>query len=202
MYTNRTGANNGMTSVCDRIIVRKWVAILTLLVTIIIGLVLAYLVYHYIHRLIIRRATAIVRNDAQQVTDQAMKNVLKQLVAEHKLASDQQTFIKSETVADVWGRGVMAFEYELPVSELTATQLPNLRRPVNNALGEYALANHIKRIKTDQPTFVVTDLWLFEQRLHIDIAYLVNEATIEYVQDLRKLNASQAESLQNTNRAE
>ncbi|HAT54938.1 MAG TPA: hypothetical protein DCW31_06840 [Lactobacillus sp.] len=162
-----------------------------LAVFIIIGIVLAYLVYHYIHRLIVRRATSIVRNDAQATTVDAMSSALKQLATEQTLDENQNHFTSVETVADVWGRGVMAFEFTTDAGSLTAAQLPTLRRPLNNALGEYALEHHVKRLSTSHPTFVVTDLWLFEKQLHIDVAYLMNESTIEYVQDLKRLNASE-----------
>ncbi|MYV04872.1 hypothetical protein [Furfurilactobacillus milii] len=158
---------------------------------IIIGIILAYLIYHYIHRLIIRRATSIVRNDAQATTESAMTSALNQFADEHTLSQNQNHFTASDTVADVWGRGVMAFEFSITVDNLQADQLPTLRRPLNNALGEYAVKNHVKRLSTSHPTFVVTDLWLFEGQLHIDVAYLMNESTIEYVQDLKRLNPSE-----------
>lgn len=36
--------------------------------------------------------------------------------------------------------------------------------------------------------FIITDWWKYEGILHIDIAYLINEATVEYIKDLEKLN--------------
>ena len=40
------------------------------------------------------------------------------------------------------------------------------------------------------PALRVTDAWLRSGQLHLDIAYLMNEATLEYLEDLRRLNSS------------
>ena len=37
------------------------------------------------------------------------------------------------------------------------------------------------------PIFVVSDIWLQEDILHIDISHLVNQATVSYLKDMRTL---------------
>lgn len=162
-------------------------------ITIVIGVALALVIYRVVQRMIVRHASTIVTSDAQSTTADAMAAALTQLVAEQTLVGEQDNYQDVQTVADVWGRGVMAFEFTIASGALTADQLPMLRRPLNNALGEYAVANHVKRVSTAHPTFIVTDLWLFEGNVHIDVAYLMNESTVEYIQDLKKLSASEKE---------
>ncbi|GKT02881.1 hypothetical protein [Furfurilactobacillus entadae] len=164
---------------------------MTLTITIIVGVGVAYLVYHYIHQLIVRRATTIVRDDAQATTEAAVSQALQQLAREATLSEGQDHYTVAQTVADVWGRGVMAFEFTIVGDGLTPAQLPMLRRQLNNALGEYAGKHEVARYSADSPTFVVTDLWLFEDQWHVDVAYLMNEATVEYIRDLKRLNASE-----------
>ncbi|MCF0119127.1 MAG: hypothetical protein HUJ64_05160, partial [Limosilactobacillus mucosae] len=61
-------------------------------------------------------------------------------------------------------------------------------KDVEMALNAYAKEKHLDHLPTAAKTFVVTDWWTYEQMLHIDVAYIYNEATREYVMDLRKLN--------------
>ncbi|GEK28451.1 hypothetical protein, partial [Furfurilactobacillus siliginis] len=162
-------------------------------ITIVIGIALALIIYRVVQRMIVRHASTIVTSDAQSTTAEAMTAALEQMVTEHTLVDAQRHYSDVQTVADVWGRGVMAFEFTIASGMLAADELPTLRRPLNNALGEYAGAHHVKRISTAHPTFIVTDLWLFEGNIHIDVAYLMNESTVEYIQDLKKLSASEKE---------
>ena len=73
-----------------------WICLIA--VIIVIGLYVA------IHRVLINRATIMLRNCAQEVTDQAVNSSLKQLL-------DWDRTLTSQLVADVWGKGVLAFEY-------------------------------------------------------------------------------------------
>lgn len=43
-------------------------------------------------------------------------------------------------------------------------------------------------MQSSSRAFIVTDTWLFEGKLHLDVAYLMNDATYEYVRDLKKIN--------------
>ena len=79
---------------------------------------------------------------------------------------------------------MLAFEYTLKAKKVTELK----EKDVEMALNAYAKEKHLDHLPTAVKTFVVTDWWTYEQMLHIDVAYIYNEATREYVMDLRKLN--------------
>lgn len=85
--------------------------------------------------------------------------------------------VRSEPVADVWGHGIMAFEYVLPKTTLTQADFAQaMKAQIPTATGAEL-----------SPTFVITDWWTRDEQLHMDIAYVVNAATREYVQDVRRV---------------
>lgn len=142
----------------------------------IIAIILVAILYFVVHRILINRATIMLRRRAQQVTDTAVNECLQQL-----LGWDRK--IESQLVADVWGKGVLAFEYHFPQADLGTLN----QRQLEYALNEYA-KNHHLTIEDGLTTFVVSDWWQYEQVQHIDVAYLLNEATQEYVADLKRLD--------------
>lgn len=147
-----------------------WICLIA--VIIVIGLYVA------IHRVLINRATIMLRNRAQEVTDQAVNSSLKQLL-------DWDRTLTSQLVADVWGKGVLAFEYHFDSKE--AGQGLNQQR-LSQSLATYAEQQKLTAIRSGKPVFVVTDWWQYEGVLHIDVAYLLNESTVEYVSDLKRLD--------------
>lgn len=153
-----------------------WICILVIAVVIVL--------YVVIHRILIHRATMMVRRNAQQVTDKAVNESLESLLSWHKTLS-------SEIVADVWGKGVLAFEYHFESLNDQENGGRLTREQLTKKLEEYAQKQGIKARQTDLPPFVITDWWTYEQILHIDVAYLTNEATIEYIEDLKRLKVDQ-----------
>ncbi|WP_125546910.1 hypothetical protein [Levilactobacillus lindianensis] len=160
---------------------------MALIIEIIIGIIIAIVVYEMIHRMIVQRATRIVRRSAQYDTDMAVKAALQRLVNDQVLSESEAQIRQAETVADVWGRGVMAFEYSLPAAMDTERRLPELERALNTALASYSADHQIKSMGTGS-AFIVSDIWEYESQLHLDVAYLMNESTVEYLKDLKKLN--------------
>ena len=59
---------------------------------------------------------------------------------------------------------------------------------VEKKLTEYAKQNQIQSFEKSSTVFKVTDWWTYENVLHIDVAYVLNEATREYIADLRRLD--------------
>ena len=153
-----------------------WICILVIAVVIIL--------YVVIHRILINRATMMVRRNAQQVTDKAVNESLASLLGWHKTLS-------SEIVADVWGKGVLAFEYHFESLTEQENEGRLTREQLAQQLTDYAKKHGISAQQTKFPPFVITDWWTYEQVLHIDVAYLTNEATIEYVEDLKRLKTDQ-----------
>lgn len=163
---------------------------MSIVMTIIAVLLIIGLIYYTIHRLLVNRATIMLRNSARDTTDAAVRDSLRQL-----LSNDKLTLQTSEQVADVWGKGVMAFEYSLDMNQL-GFDLGKLNvAKLNQALKSYAKKNGIQPVEGAKDAFVVSDWWTYEQLLHIDVAYVMNEATKEYVLDLKKVAKSQHQSI-------
>lgn len=142
-----------------------------------IAVILVACLYAVVHRMLIKRATIMLRNSAQQTTDAAMNQSLQTIFGWNKK-------VGSQLVADVWGKGVLAFEYHFPqedLGQLTRAQL-------DQALNEYAKDHQLATAEGSRATFVVTDWWQYEKVQHIDVAYLLNEATKEYVADLKRID--------------
>lgn len=139
-----------------------------------IAVILVAGLYVWVHWILINRATIMLRNRAQQTTDQAVNQCL-----QDDLGWDRT--LQSELVADVWGKGVLAFEYHFPVADLADLTKERLEQKLN----DYASGHQLPEAGE---SFVVTDWWQYEYVQHIDVAYLLNEATREYVADLKKID--------------
>ncbi|MCW3778055.1 hypothetical protein [Levilactobacillus namurensis] len=160
---------------------------MALIIEIIIGIIIAWVVYVLIHHMVVQRATRIVRHSAQTETDVAVQAAIQRLVNQEVLTEEEAQLSPSVTVADVWGRGVMAFEYTMTVGMDTEKRLPQLEQALNLALDRFS-ADHEIRGCVPGSAFIVSDIWVYEDQLHLDVAYLMNESTVEYLQDLKKLN--------------
>lgn len=145
-----------------------------------LAVVIVAILYTVIHRLLINRATMMVRNRAQEVTDKAVNMAVNSLLGWQKELS-------SEIVADVWGKGVLAFEYHFDYRKLAVDLDDFTRDKLAAKLNAYAASNNLQTAKKALQPFVITDWWTYEGILHIDVAYLVNEATVEYIDDLKRL---------------
>jgi len=158
-------------------------------VTIIGGVLIALVVYELLRRQVLKRAALKIRRAGQRTVDSAMTASFK-VLANAMTIQEVAGAIHSVPVADVWGRGVMVFEYVLDAPGMITADLPEVRRLFNNQLQEYAINNQIGAFQDAGPALRVTDTWLRSGQLHLDVAYLMNEATLEYLKDLRRLNPS------------
>lgn len=155
------------------------------IISIFVAIIVTVLVYLVIRRMISKRAILIITNDAQKTTDEAMNEVLPDLFQQDYIETPNNP-VQSETVVDMWGVGVMAFEYRFVVKS-NKINLEKVRWQLNAQLNKYAEENEIKSFENVPRIFIVTDLWIYLDELHIDVAYVVNESTAEYVKDLAKL---------------
>lgn len=163
---------------------------MTMAIIVIAALVIVAIIYLAIHRVLINRATLMIRRRAEETTNAAVNAVLPALINRTTPLS-----LESQTVADVWGKGVMAFEYVVDEQELLNANGQLTVNNLNEALAQYATENDVPTSKGAQESFRVTDWWTYEHELHIDVAYLMNEATKEYVDDLKKVAKSQGQTL-------
>lgn len=168
---------------------KGWGDKMLFLLVVCLAIVIAVIVYEVIRKEITKHATLIVRSDAQSMTDQAMMASLPILVSNGILTKEEIDFGSSATVADVWGKGVMAFEYVLGSERLKATDLDEVSRQLNKQLKKFSEAQQTPHDKRAAEAFLVTDAWLYERQLHLDVAYILNDATYQYIYDLRKLGS-------------
>ncbi|WP_304249332.1 hypothetical protein [Limosilactobacillus gastricus] len=156
---------------------------MSFLYVIIITLILILVIYQIIHRTLVKRHDQQQQVAAQQITDQVVMAVL----ADH-LASDHYDH-QSSIVAEVWGNGVQAFEYQIYFDLCDEQELRWLsHQNLSQAIEKNASQEQIAGFNAQSAPFVVTDWWVYQQKLHFDVAYVSNEATREYVEDLSKLN--------------
>ncbi len=160
---------------------------ISLIIQIIIGLVVAFAIYNLFHYLFVTRPSRKRLLAAQRVVNRAVNEALKALVAAKKIQPIRDEELQSQTIADIWGRGVMAFEYHIPIDRVQLP-IPEFRKSLGDELQRYANQNGLKAQGQNKQTFVVTDVWQLDDRLHFDIAYLVNLTTAEYIDDLRRLH--------------
>ena len=81
-------------------IIKKWDEPMSFFWLVLLAVIVVILIYVAVHRLLINRATLMLKNQAQSVTDQAVNDCLTQLTG-HSFS------LSSEIVADVWGKGVL-----------------------------------------------------------------------------------------------
>ncbi len=122
-----------------------------------------------------KKALKLIQLDSQKLTDAAMEESLTNLKLLNESLAD------SVLISDVWGKGVMAFEYQLEVKNLTKADLNGLKNRLEQQLAVQAKGYQQNR------AFVVSDIWVKDDILHIDVSYLVNKATVEYVNDMNTL---------------
>ena len=92
-------------------------------------------------------------------------------------------------VSDVWGKDVMVFEYSVELiqnQKFSSEKLNALKELLEKKLFDYAKQKKIQNM-ANKPPFIVSDIWQLENILHIDVAYIMNEATYKYLNDIEKL---------------
>ncbi|WP_262314520.1 hypothetical protein [Lacticaseibacillus parakribbianus] len=136
-------------------------------------LLLALLIWYRAARK--RRALRLFLTRSQQACDAAVTAALAALGWPH------EPLVASTPVADVWGHGIAAFEYVMIAADSTPT-----RQALSQALAQAGTTAGLQAA-TRGPALVVTDFWLRDGLLHVDVAYLVNQATAEYVEDVLRV---------------
>lgn len=162
-------------------IIKKWDEPMAFFWLVLLAVIAVIIIYIVVHRLLVNRATMILKNQAQLVTNQAVNDCLSQLTG-------QSFSLSSEIVADVWGKGVLAFEFHFEPNQYHLTDDQLNREKLEKQLARYAKQNQVQSYEKSSTVFKVTDWWTYENILHVDVAYVLNEATREYIADLRRLN--------------
>ncbi|MFL2028164.1 hypothetical protein [Loigolactobacillus zhaoyuanensis] len=153
----------------------------------ILGVIALTLVVMLARRLRRNRALRLLQLTSQKATDAAAATAMQQLSQQQLLPALTAPLV-SQVAADIWGHGILVFEYQVTADTLTPVQLKLLTHQLEQALAQAAQQQKLSAFRSGIPVFSVSDMWLLAGNLHFDIAYLRNQATYDYVADMRKLS--------------
>ncbi|CAI2622057.1 hypothetical protein RZ77_13460 [Apilactobacillus kunkeei] len=146
--------------------------ILPLFVEIVIGFIVAVIAYNLIHYFFITRPIDKGHNQTLKILNGLVNNLLEK---------EKKEIIEVHDLSNIWGRNIYAFEYV--ISQYQTDELNDkLINKIKEAIDE---ANQSKRFNHE---VVLTDSFVRDNQVHVDLAYLLNAATYEYVLDMRQLN--------------
>lgn len=158
-----------------------WLVILTAIVFIVIIVVIQY----YIKNKELKRLQA----RSRKLTDDAMDKSMNEIDLEWFNQNNHKNVRNIAVVSDVWGKDVMVFEYSVELTQnqkFSSEKLNALKELLEKKLFNYAKQKKIQNM-ANKPPFIVSDIWQLENILHIDVAYIMNEATYKYLNDIEKL---------------
>ncbi len=146
--------------------------ILPLFVEIVIGFIVAVIAYNLIHYFFITRPIDKGHNQTLKILNGLVNNLLEK---------EKNEIIEVHDLSNIWGRNIYAFEYVISkcqTDELNDELINQIKEAINEA-------NQSKRFNHE---VVLTDSFVRDNQVHVDLAYLLNAATYEYVLDMRQLN--------------
>lgn len=146
--------------------------ILSLFVEIVIGFIVAVIAYNLIHYFFITRPIDKGHNQTLKILNGLVNNLLEK---------EKNEIIEVHDLSNIWGRNIYAFEYVISkcqTDELNDELINQIKEAINEA-------NQSKRFNHE---VVLTDSFVRDNQVHVDLAYLLNAATYEYVLDMRQLN--------------
>lgn len=146
--------------------------ILPLFVEIVIGFIVAVIAYNFIHYFFITRPIDKGHNQTLKILNGLVNNLLEK---------EKNEIIEVHDLSNIWGRNIYAFEYVISkcqTDELNDELINKIKEAINEA-------NQSKRFNHE---VVLTDSFVRDNQVHVDLAYLLNAATYEYVLDMRQLN--------------
>ncbi|CAI2684522.1 hypothetical protein ERK14_05505 [Lactobacillus kunkeei] len=143
-----------------------------LFVEIVIGFIVAVIAYNLIHYFFITRPIDKGHNETLKILNGLVNNLLE---------NQKNEIVEVHDLSNVWGRNIYVFEYvisQCQTDELNDELINKIKDEINEA-NESKMFNH---------EVVLTDSFVRENQVHVDLAYLLNAATYEYVLDMRQLN--------------
>ncbi|MCC3236812.1 hypothetical protein LLE95_03890 [Pediococcus acidilactici] len=133
----------------------------------------------YIKRRRVSKAATIVRNSGETIVDEAMGFVAEQMRSQGFVLVTK----RGTSVADVWGQAVVGFNYKIKLND------QGNFRDVGDRI-DYWLTQYRQRkdlMEDQEPMLRVSELWANKNILEVDVVYLINEQTKNYLKDLSKL---------------
>ncbi|WP_281164913.1 hypothetical protein [Liquorilactobacillus sicerae] len=122
------------------------------------------------------------------VTDLAVVNCLHQISLikiENAELFPQKVFSMSQPVARFWGQDVNVFSYCFTLTAKKAVTAEKIQAELNRLLKIYEQQQQLTA-EYYQQSLIVSDCWLENNQLNIDVAYVINQATANYLIDVRR----------------
>ncbi|WP_125766550.1 hypothetical protein [Lapidilactobacillus wuchangensis] len=110
----------------------------------------------------------------QQLVDTQINQAIQKWAP--KLSQLQVQTLHSEVPVSIWHRDVLVFEYQV---QLTTAE------PINLTIGEFE--RYLREAVELPAQIIVTECWQLHDQFHFDVAYLDNQATINYVHDMARV---------------
>lgn len=139
----------------------------------IVGFIIAIIIYNVIHHFFITRPIDIGNKETINVLDDFIYHLSENLDNTLKIVEKNNNSV-------VWGRNIYDYEYVLKYNNHFSEEY--LRININSLIKTF---NDSKKFNHD---VVVTDFFIRDNLIHIDLAYLLNSATYEYVLDMKKVD--------------
>ncbi|MBW1605439.1 hypothetical protein [Lactobacillus sp. Sy-1] len=144
-----------------------------------LGIIIAIIIYNLIHRIFVVNPTKKTQLASEQHCQAILNSFLKKLPAD----GYNLKIVNSKVLSDVWGRGIQVFEYRLAIDDQNpANKLNYLKEHLNQLFNE-----RNQNPAVDDNQIKITDLWRYRRSVHIEMAYLANQSTEEYINDIERL---------------
>lgn len=155
-----------------------------------ISLILVIGIYYIIKRIRRNSALKILLRHSQKLADKTLIATLTDTNETYDTVFEAGQDLISEPVQDIWGKGIMVFEYKIaiqaPQKHPEAFFDKAYMQHLESLLNTHAAENGIVASSPKYPPFILSDYWILKGYFHADIAFMTNKPTIEYVKDMRK----------------
>lgn len=156
------------------------IVVMTMIIVLIIIIILNY------GRLKRNRKIAVFKIESRRITDSAVKFALNQLHG-NTYGIESNILKVTEIVSKIWGKKVMVFEYQFKMPNPSKENIEKIRKKFSGSFEEFEMMDLVKKDVGAVSAFEITDLWYLDGLLHLDVAYLVNDETVMYTKDLKKV---------------
>ncbi|WP_429971233.1 hypothetical protein ACQW5G_00935 [Fructilactobacillus sp. Tb1] len=145
-----------------------------------VGVIIALIIYEILHRIFVVNPEKKYQTVNKDHVDADVFKMISDLQTQ-KQNINFTHFISSTVQTDVWGRGVMVYEYKYQIE--TDLELLKIRFVL-----EGSLSNQMRLENKLNHKLMITDCWLIENTLTFDVADEQNDATEEYIKDIKKID--------------
>ena len=151
-----------------------------------LGLLVAVAFYNLIHHFLVVIPNRKKQRTVKRKTDLVVTWTLKKLERERLIPQRSEYIISSGLLSKVWGRGIFAYDYVLNFNFADSKKLHRFSDYFNESLAAYC-RQHGLTTRSGLSLYVVAEAWCYSQKIHLNVAYVYNSATIDYLKDIHRL---------------